>query len=228
MVYRPTEKTRAARAQRRAALLKEATELVATGGFAAATVKAIAERSGLSVGTVYSYFDGNTDLLAAVFRAGADQELAVIEAAVSRADDAPARVRALVETFAMRAIRGRQLAWSLLFEPVDPRIEAERLTYRAAYHRLTTEILREGIEAGVFGDQHLGVTAAALIGAVSESLTGRLSPSHAVTADEEADDRRIVESILRFCFHGIDYTGDAARRAPDAPQPTPHTDGTPS
>ncbi|MGW5381435.1 TetR/AcrR family transcriptional regulator [Nocardia sp. NPDC003963] len=227
MVYRPTEKTRAARAQRRAALLKEATELVATGGFAAATVKAIAERSGLSVGTVYSYFDGNTELLAAVFRAGADQELAVVEAAVAGVDGAPARLRALVETFAMRAIRGRQLAWSLLFEPVDPRIEAERLTYRAAYHRLTTEILREGIEAGVFPDQHLGVTAAALIGAISESLTGRLSPDHAVTAGED-DDRRIVESIMRFCFRGIDYTGDAARRAPDPPQSIRDIEGTPA
>ncbi|NUS95432.1 MAG: TetR/AcrR family transcriptional regulator [Nocardia sp.] len=228
MVYRPTEKTRAARAQRRAALLNEATALVATGGFAAATVKAIAERSGLSVGTVYSYFDGNTDLLAAVFRTGADQELAVVRAAVDRADGAPAQLRALVETFAMRAIRGRQLAWSLLFEPVDPRIEAERLTYRAAYHELTTEILREGIRAGVFPDQHLGVTAAALIGAISEALTGRLSPSHAVTGDEDTGDRRIVESILRFCFHGIDYTGATARPAPNSRQRPRDIEGTPS
>lgn len=228
MAYRPTEKTRAARAQRRAALLAQATELVATGGFAAATVKAIAERSGLGVGTVYSYFDGNTDLLAAVFRAGADQELAVVRAAVEDADGAPARLRALVETFAMRAIRGRQLAWSLLFEPVDPRIEAERLTYRAAYHELTTEILREGTAAGVFPAQHLGVTAAALIGAISEALTGRLAANHAVTGAEDADDRRIVESIVRFCFHGIDYTGDETRRSLDPRPPGRDIEGTPS
>ncbi|MFI5718670.1 TetR/AcrR family transcriptional regulator [Nocardia sp. NPDC051750] len=214
MAYRPTEKTRAARARRRAALLDEAGALVATGGFAAATVKAIAERSQLSVGTVYSYFDSNADLLAAVFRAGADRELAATRAAVESAEGPAAQLRALVETFALRAIRGRQMAWSLLFEPVDPRIEAERLTYRAAYHRLTTEILRDGIASGVFPDQHLGVTAAALIGAISESLTGRLSAGHAVTDD--ADDHRIVESILRFCFHGIDYTGDAPPIRPSA------------
>lgn len=227
-MYRPTEKTRAAQAQRRAALLGEATELVATSGFAAATVKAIAERSGLGVGTVYSYFDGNADLLAAVFRASADRELAVVRAAVDGADGAPARLRALVETFSIRAIRGRQMAWSLLFEPVDPRIDAERLTYRAAYHRLTTEILREGIAAGVFPDQHLGVTAAALIGAISESLTGRLSPTHAVTNDEDADDRGIVEAIMRFCFHGTGYTGDDARRSPGSAYSNRRIEGTPS
>lgn len=206
MAYRATEKTRAAQTQRRVALLTEATALVATGGFAAATVKAIAEKCQVSVGSVYSYFDGSADLLAAVFRLGADQELAAVRAAVDAADGAPDRLRALVETFALRAIKGRQLAWSLLFEPVDPRIDAERLVYRAAYHAMTTEILREGMAAGEFPPQHLEVTAAALIGAISESLTGRLSPTHAVTADA-TDDARTVEAILRFCLHGIGYVG---------------------
>ncbi|MFF0817607.1 TetR/AcrR family transcriptional regulator [Rhodococcus sp. NPDC003318] len=206
MAYRSTEKTRAAQAQRRAALLTEATALVASGGFSAATVKAIAEKCQVSVGSVYSYFDGSADLLAAVFRVGADQELAAVRAAVDNADGAADRLRALVETFARRAIKGRQLAWSLLFEPVDPRIDAERLTYRASYHALTTEILRDGMASGEFPPQHLEVTAAALIGAISESLTGRLSPTHAVTADS-TDDARTVEAILRFCLHGIGFVG---------------------
>ncbi|TQF65476.1 TetR/AcrR family transcriptional regulator [Rhodococcus spelaei] len=204
MAYRATEKTRAAQAQRRAALLDEATALVAKGGFAAATVKAIAERCEVSVGSVYSYFDGSGELLAAVFRVGADQELAAVRDAVDAAAGPVDRLRALVETFALRAIKGRQLAWSLLFEPVDPRIDAERLDYRAAYHALTTEILREGMSTGVFPQQHLEVTAAALIGAISESLTGRLSPAHAV-ATTDSDDARTVEAILRFCLHGVGY-----------------------
>ncbi|MGW0175995.1 TetR/AcrR family transcriptional regulator [Rhodococcus sp. NPDC003322] len=223
MAYRATEKTRAAQAQRRAALLAEATALVASGGFAAATVKAIAEKCAVSVGSVYSYFDGSADLLAAVFRVGADQELAAVRAAVDAADGASNRLRALVETFALRAIKGRQLAWSLLFEPVDPRIDAERLAYRADYHALTTEILREGIASGEFPEQHLGVTATALIGAISEALTGRLSPTHAVTTDNAdthgPEDTDTVEAILRFCFHGVGIT-ESPRR------PAPSTEGT--
>ena len=34
-------------------------------------------------------------------------------------------------TFAQRALRNRRLAWALLAEPVDPRVDAERLAYRA-------------------------------------------------------------------------------------------------
>lgn len=219
MAYRPTEKTRAAKAQRRTALLTEATRLVAEGGFAAATVKAIAERCQVSVGSVYSHFDGNADLLASVFRSGADQELAAVRTAVAEAGSAADRLRALVETFALRAIRGRQLAWSLLFEPVDPRIDAERLNYRADYHALTTDILRDGMESGEFPRQHLAVTATALIGAISEALTGRLSPTHAVATD--TDDADTVEAILRFCLHGVGYV-DTEPRSTTAPvRPSP-------
>ncbi|MFD4470338.1 TetR/AcrR family transcriptional regulator [Rhodococcus sp. NPDC058505] len=213
MAYRSTEKTRAAQAQRRATLLAEATALVASGGFAAATVKAIAERCEVSVGSVYSYFDGSADLLAAVFRLGADQELAAVRAAVAAADAPADRLRALVETFALRAIRGRQLAWSLLFEPVDPRIDAERLGYRADYHALTMEILRDGVAAGVFPAQHIGVAATAVIGAISESLTGRLSPTTAGTTTD-TDDTDIVDAITRFCFHGIGHTDHPSSTAP--------------
>ncbi|WP_345345900.1 TetR/AcrR family transcriptional regulator [Rhodococcus olei] len=219
MAYRPTDKTRAAQAQRRAALLTEATALVADGGFAAATVKAIAEKCQVSVGSVYSYFDGSAELLAAVFRAGADQELAAVRAAVEAAQTPTERLRALVETFALRAVRGRRMAWALLFEPVDPRIDAERLTYRAAYHDLTTEILREGIASGDFPPQHLEVAATALIGAISESLTGSLSPTRAGAGS--ADDTELVDAILRFCFHGIGCTDRSGVTA------TP-TEGTPS
>lgn len=214
MAYRPTDRTRAAQAQRRSALLTEATALVASDGFAAATVKAIAEKCQVSVGSVYSYFDGSADLLAAVFRAGADQELAAVRTAVEAAQSPTDRLRALVETFAVRAIRGRQMAWSLLFEPVDPRIEAERLAYRGAYHQLTTEILRAGMASGDFPPQHLEVAATALIGAISEALTGRLSPAGA----DGTDDAELVEAILQFCFHGVGCTDATA---------TP-TEGTPS
>lgn len=212
MAYRPTDKTRAAKAERRTALLTEATALVAEGGFAAATVKAIAQRSQVSVGSVYSYFDGNADLLAAVFTAGAEQELTAVRTAVAAAGSAADRLRAVVETFALRAIRGRQLAWSLLFEPVDARIDAERLRFRAEYHALTTAILRDGIDTGEFPPGRVDVVATALIGAISEALTGRLSPTHAVATSE--DDAEIVEAIVHFCFHGVGYTGTPAPTRP--------------
>jgi AcrR family transcriptional regulator len=207
MAYRETERTRAVRDERRAVLLTEASGLVAAGGFAAATVKAIAERSGMSVGSVYSYFDGRDELLAAVFRAGADRELDAVRVAVAAADGAAARLATLVRTFARRAVRGRRMAWSLLFEPVDGGIDAERLRYRARYHEVLHDILREGIATGVFPDQDVTVTASALNGAISEALLGRLSPDHTVTRLDESDDDLAIEAILRFCFLGVGFLG---------------------
>ncbi|MBP1159044.1 TetR/AcrR family transcriptional regulator [Rhodococcus sp. PvR099] len=205
MAYRATEKTRAAQAERREVLLAEAGKLVAAGGFSAASVKAIAENCGVSVGSVYSYFDGRSDLLAAVFRRGADQELNEVRMAVAEHSGAADRLRALVETFARRAIRGRQMAWSLLFEPVDPLVDEERLIYRGSYAELTTAILRDGIEEGELPDQHVGITAAALIGAISESLTGRLSPIPVELPDTFSDDA-IVDAILQLCLRAVGFT----------------------
>ncbi|MFG1783967.1 TetR/AcrR family transcriptional regulator [Rhodococcus oryzae] len=205
MAYRATEKTRAAQAERREVLLAEAGKLVAAGGFSAASVKAIAENCGVSVGSVYSYFDGRSDLLAAVFRRGADQELNEVRMAVAEHSGAADRLRALVETFARRAIRGRQMAWSLLFEPVDPQVDEERLIYRGSYAELTTTILRDGIEEGELPDQHVGIAAAALIGAISESLTGRLSPIPVELPDTFSDDE-IVDAILQLCLRAVGFT----------------------
>lgn len=206
MAYRETERTRAARDERRAALLTEAGVLVATGGFGAATVKAIATRSGMSVGSVYSHFDGRSELLAAVFRLGADRELAAVRTAVAEADGAAAQLAALVRTFAHRAVRGRRMAWSLLFEPVDPAVDAERLRYRARYHDLLHAILRAGIETGEFPDQDVPITASALNGAISEALLGRLNPDPATAPS--GTDERAIEAIVRFCFLGVGYPVD--------------------
>ena len=37
----------------------------------------------------------------------------------------------VLSTFAQRALRNPQLAWALIAEPVDPRVDAERIAYRA-------------------------------------------------------------------------------------------------
>ena len=45
------------------------------------------------------------------------------------------RLEAIVATFARRALRKRRPAWALVYEPVDPSVDAERLVYRREYCR---------------------------------------------------------------------------------------------
>lgn len=210
MAYRPTERTRTAAQRRRSLLLGESARLVASGGFAAAKVKTIADRCEVSVGTVYSYFDSRSELLAEVFRAAAARELSVVGEAVHAAGPgAPEKVDALVATFASRALRGRRRAWSLLFEPVDPAVEAERLRFRGSYVELGEAVLREGIAAGELTPQCPEMTAAAVVGAIAEALVGRLTPpvgddaSARTTGDHAVTDTDVVTEIQLFCRRAI-------------------------
>jgi AcrR family transcriptional regulator len=86
------------------------------------------------------------------------------------------RLETVLATFAERALRRPRLAWALIAEPVDPRVDAERLAYRERYAGLIAESLRAGIAAGELPVQNAELIAAALVGGCGEALVGPLSP----------------------------------------------------
>lgn len=206
MPYQPTEKTRQNSVRKRARLLAAASSIVAGRGFSGATITAIATIGGTSVGTVYSYFANRDALLVEVFRQGAAHELALVRAAVAAETDVAARLDALVRTFARRALNGRTQAWALLFEPVSPAVEDQRLVFRQAYVTLMEDIVREGVASGRLVPQDPAVSASALIGAISEALVGRLNPAGGgpLTATMPADDV-VIDEIRALCFRAIGY-----------------------
>jgi AcrR family transcriptional regulator len=198
MPYRQTESTRKNAENKRDGLLRAARSLVATGGFTAATVAAVAARGQVSVGSVYSHFDSRDRLLAEVFRSAAGHEIEVVRAAVNGAGrPATDRLGALIRTFSGRALQGRRMAWALLFEPVSPAVEAERLTYRRAYTDLGEEIIRAGLAGGGFVPQDARLAASAVMGAVSEALIGWIRPD---SPDPSPD---VIDGIERFCFRAL-------------------------
>src|SRR5690349_16426822 len=144
MPYRQTALTRKNAEDKRDGLLRAARSVVAAGGFKAATVAAIAAQCQASVGSVYSYFDSRDRLLAEVFQSAARHEIDVARAAVAGAgQQVSTRLDALIGTFSRRALQGRRMAWALLFEPVSPAVEAERLNYRRSYTELGEGIIRD-------------------------------------------------------------------------------------
>jgi AcrR family transcriptional regulator len=160
-------------------LLAAARELIEEGGYGATSVVAIAERAGVAAGTLYRHFPSKEDLFVEVFRSVcAREEDAMRDAAARLPDSASAveRLQTVLATFARRALRNRRLAWALLAEPVDPRVDAERLAYRARYTELVAASLAAGIEARELPHQNVELTAAALVGGVGEALVGPLSP----------------------------------------------------
>jgi AcrR family transcriptional regulator len=183
----------------RARLVHAAREVLERGGYAGASVLAIARRAGVSAGALYRHFPSKAELFVEVLRAAGEGELAEMNAAASQAETFMGRLEAVVATYARRALRNRRLAWALVYEPVDPLVDAERLAYRRSYCRGMAALLRQGIAAGELPNENPDLTAAALVGVISETLVGPLSP----IADDTASEAEIVASLLRFCRRSV-------------------------
>ena len=146
MPYRPTERTEARKAAARETILAAALDQVARAGYASAGMTVIAGRAGVATGTVYRHFPSKADLFAEVFQRASNRELDVLRGlAADRDRPAAERVAACVEAFSRRALAGPVLAYAQIAEPVDPAVEAERLTLRRGYRDVFAGLLREGI-----------------------------------------------------------------------------------
>ena len=211
MAYRPTEHTQSKKAGTRQRILKEARSLVAQGGFAAAAVAQVARRSDIATGTIYRHFPSKAELVAEVFCHASQFELEAVTQATLQQGSYKARLLQAVETFADRALRAPRLAYALIAEPVDPLVEKERLTYRFAYAEAFEDLINEAIEAGEFVPQDASVSAAALVGMLSESLVGPLAPQiesydEQITQREaltEKEKRALIDSLKALALRSV-------------------------
>lgn len=194
-------------------LLDAALGLTREGGYAAVTVGAVAARAGVSAGALYRHWPGKGELVAELFRTVCTRELAAMEeAAASVQGGAADRVEAVLSTFAGRALRHPRLAWTLLAEPVDPLLEAERLAYRRAYRELVAGLLVAGVQTGELPAQDVDVVAAGLVGALGEALVGPISPLAGGPPDAEA----LLATLRVFARRAIGAPPEGERRFRDA------------
>ena len=179
----------------RARLLLAAAEVIQEGGWAAASVGAIAKRAGVAAGTLYRHFDSKADLFLEVFRTVSEREMSAMRGAHAGSKDMAARFDAVVATYAGRALKNRRLAWALVYEPLDASVDEERLLYRRSYCEGMAALIREGIRTGAIPEQDADLAAAAVVGVIAETLVGPLSPVESGAGAEE----EIVRSIVTFC-----------------------------
>ena len=109
MAYRETVRIRERKAVQRDALLQAAEQLVRAGGFAALAIQSLAQRAGVSVGTVYRYFDNKEALAVEVFERVSAREVAAVAEAVAESSPLVPRIRQGVAVFARRALRAPKL-----------------------------------------------------------------------------------------------------------------------
>jgi AcrR family transcriptional regulator len=203
VAYRPTERTEARRAQSHERIAAAALAQVAEGGYASASVQAVARRAGVAVGSVYLHFRSKSELFAEVFRRAAQRELDVVAKLAGRGGgSARARIAAGTEAFCRRALAGPVVAYAQLAEPADPAVEAERLTLRRGYRDVFAAALRDGIATGELHDHDSELTAAALVGALAEALVGPLSPASGGRLPRARRDE-LAGALVRFATDAL-------------------------
>ncbi len=121
---------------RREALVLAALELLAEGGPAAATVRSIADRAGVTPGLIRHYFAGKDDLTRAAYRHFMDGMTAISVAAMTAGpDDARARLsRFIVSSLRPPVMDALRLSlWSAFLQLIRGNPEM-RAIHRQTYH----------------------------------------------------------------------------------------------
>jgi len=190
MPYRPTERTRARLAAARERIVDAALTQLAEGGYASASVVAVARRAGVATGSVYRHFPSKGDLFAEAFRRASQREVDVLVALGHRTMPVSERLAAWVHAFVHRALAEPVRAYALIAEPVDPAVEAERLTFRRAYADLFARALAEAPHP------YPEIAAAAIVGGLAEALVGPL-------ARRDADADELAAALTDFTLSAV-------------------------
>src|ERR1700748_2564847 len=105
MAYSRTANVRRRLNARHDAMVDAARDVAAEGGMAAVQIAPIAERAGVAAGTVYRYFPGKIELVAALVESVAERELAAVKRAADAAPGPLSALAAAIATFGARALR---------------------------------------------------------------------------------------------------------------------------
>jgi AcrR family transcriptional regulator len=205
MPYRRTENVVRRLAARHAAIVTAARQAASEGGMAAVQIAPVADRAGIAAGTVYRYFPGKSDLVAALLAELSEDEIASLHRAAQAAPGPLSALAAAIMTFATRALRHRRLTFAALSEPVDAELNAVRLGFRRALAAEFSSLIAAAMAGKHLPEQDTGLAAAALIGLLVEGLIGPIS------TDGSDRERETVQSLTLFALRGLGIADARAR-----------------
>ena len=205
MPYRRTENVTRRLAARHAAIIAAAQEAASEGGMAAVQIVPVARRAGIAAGTVYRYFPGKIDLVAALLAEISAREIAAMRRAGEVAPGPLSALSAAIMTFATRALRRRRLSFAAIAEPVDAELDASRLGFRRALASEFTMRIAAAVAGGHLPEQDAALAGAALLGLLLEALIGPLAPAAA------GRERVMVQSMTLVALRALGVADARAR-----------------
>jgi AcrR family transcriptional regulator len=205
MPYRRTENVNRRLAARHDAIIAAARAAAGEGGMAAVQIVPVAERAGIAAGTVYRYFPGKTDLVAAVLSELSAREIGALRAAAAAAPGPLSALSAAIMTFGARALRNRRLAYAAIAEPVDAELDGGRHAFRKALAAEFAERIAAAVAGNHLPEQDAALGAAAVLGLLVEGLIGPLAP------DAAGREREAVQASTLIALRGLGVADARAR-----------------
>jgi len=205
MPYRRTANVERRLAARHAAIIAAARQTAAEGGMAAVQIAPVARRAGIATGTVYRYFPGKTDLVAAVLAEISAREIGALRRAAAVAPGPLSALAAAIMTFAVRALHHRRLAYAAVAEPVDAELDASRRAFRKQLADEFAALITAAVAGKHLPQQDATLAAAALVGLLIEGLIGPLAP------DAAGRERDVVQSLTLIALRALGVADARAR-----------------
>jgi AcrR family transcriptional regulator len=205
MPYRRTDNVVRRLAARHAAIVAAARAAASEGGMAAVQIVPVAARAGIAAGTVYRYFPGKTDLVAALLAEIAEREIAALRKAAGVAPGPLSALSAAIMTFAARALRDRRLSFAAIAEPVDAELDVERLAFRKALAEEFASRIAAAAAGGHLPAQDAPLAGNALLGLLVEATIGPLAP------DAAGRERDVVQSLALIALRALGVADARAR-----------------
>jgi AcrR family transcriptional regulator len=205
MPYRRTENVERRLAARHAAIITAARQAASEGGMAAVQIAPVAQRAGIAAGTVYRYFPGKTDLVAAVLAEISGQEIAALRRAAANAPGPLSALAGAMMSFAARLLRERRLAFATIAEPVDPLVEPIRLKFRKLLADELASRIAAAVASGHLPEQDASFAAVGVLGLLVEGTVGPLAPQ------SSGRERELVQSLTLTALRALGLADPRAR-----------------
>ena len=205
MPYRRTENVERRLAARHAAIVAAAREAASEGGMAAVQIAPVARRAGIAAGTVYRYFPGKTDLIAAVLAEISEREIGALRRAAANAPGPLSALACVIMRFAARVLRHRRLAFAAIAEPVDAALDPIRLKFRKLLADEFATRIAAAIASGHLPEQDANLAAVGVLGLLVEGTIGPLAPQSG------GRERELVQSLALTALRALGLADPRAR-----------------
>jgi len=194
-------------------LLSGATELFASKGYAATTVREIVERAGVTKPVLYYYFRSKEGIYLDLMREPFSEFAALVREAVLEAGSARERLFRLclrAYDIFIENLDAARVMYSIYYGPPQGAPFIDFDAYHRCFQEAVLQVLREGVRDGEFRRVDLHDATWAVIGAVNVAMEAELChPPQSLGRDGV---RRVLETVLA----GIDVkrndTGDKGRK----------------